>query len=350
VRLQAGKLRQKILEYYLTQGQADPVHIDFPRGRFKLVFTVRESSETSAGRLLLKWRRIAIATGCALAIAICLCAYWGASVVRLRRAVSPSAALWQPALEEFWGPFLDTTRPTLVCVGAPMFLKFSPNSMFFRDPEINTWQDAVNSGAVDQLKRAFPGRSLQEWYVFTGLGEAGGAFLLGRLLATRNLKLNFANSTVLTWNDIGANNLIFAGPAKFNLQIRDLPVTQDLVIDSGEGIRNLRPRPGEPSFFGEGTMDAKNHSGQTHALISRLPGLYGDGTILVLAGSATAGTYAAAQYVTSEMYVRELLRRIRLPNGKIPPYFQAVISVKYKNWTPVELSCAVHRVLTVQQH
>jgi hypothetical protein len=207
---------------------------------------------------------------------------------------------------------------------------------------------------VNQLKQTFPGRSLEEWHVFTGLGEAGGAFLVGQLLATRNLKVNFTNSTGLTWNDIGANNVVFAGPPKFNLQTRDLPVAQDLVIgenigDKSGAIHNLRPRPGEPDFFGEGTNDAQNSFGQTYALISRLPGLHGDGAILVLAGSATVGTLAAAKYVTSEVYVRELLGRVRLPSGKVPPYFQAVISAKYKNWTPVELSCVAHRVLTSQQ-
>jgi hypothetical protein len=225
-----------------------------------------------------------------------------------------------------------------------MFVKFSPNNFFLRSPEINTWEEAVNSGLVDELKRTFPGRALQEWYVFTGLGEAGGVFLLGQLLATRNVKLDFANSTVLTWNDIGANNVIFVGPPKFNLQVRDLPVVQELVVDAF-GIRNLRPRPGEPASFGEGTMDAQNHSGEAIALISRLPGLHGNGEILVLAGSLTAGTLAATQYVTSEVYTRELLRRIRMPNGKVPPYFQVVISAKYKNWTPVEISYVTHRVL-----
>lgn len=346
VRLQASKLRQKILEYYLTQGQADPVHIDFPRGRFKLVFTSREPapSETPFDQLTSKWRRITIALGVALAIAVCLCIYWGISATRWRRAASPNTAIWQPALEEFWSPFLNSSTPTLVCVGAPMFLRLQPNSFFLRSPGINTWKEAVSSGLVDEVKRAFPGRSVQEWYVFTGVGEAGGAFLLGRLLASRNLKLVFTNSTVLTWNDIGANNVIFVGPPKFNLQVQDLPVVQDLVFEA-LGIRNLRPRPGEPPFFGEGTMDARNYSGEAYALISRLPGLHGNGEILVLAGSLTAGTLAAAQYVTSEVYTRELLRRIRMPNGKVPPYFQAVISAKYKNWTPVELSCVAHRVL-----
>ena len=44
VRLQTGKLRQKIREYYVTVGQADPVLVDFPKGRFKLVFSHRDLS------------------------------------------------------------------------------------------------------------------------------------------------------------------------------------------------------------------------------------------------------------------------------------------------------------------
>lgn len=104
--------------------------------------------------------------------------------------------------------------------------------------------------------------------------------------------MHFVDSTVLTWNDIGANNVVFVGPPKFNLQVRDLPVVEDLV-DDAQGIRNLRPHPGEPSFFEEGTFDPQNGTRETDALISRLPGLHGSGEILVVAGTATAGTLAA---------------------------------------------------------
>jgi len=123
------------------------------------------------------------------------------------------------------------------------------------DRRHNTWEEAENSGLVDKLKIAFPGRSPQEGYVFTGLGEADAAFRLGQLLAPRNLKMHFVNSTVLTWNDIGANNVIFVGPPEFNLQVRDLLVVQDLV-DDAQGIRNLRPHPGEPAFFEEGSQQS----------------------------------------------------------------------------------------------
>lgn len=157
------------------------MHIDFPRGRFKLIFTSREyiPSETPLDPRASKWGRINIALGVALVIAVCLCIYWGVSAARWRRAASPGADAWQPSLEEFWSPFLNSSTPTPVCVGAPMFLMLRPGSLILRNPGINTWEEAVNSGLVDKVKRAFPGRSPQEWYVFTGLGEADGVFRLG---------------------------------------------------------------------------------------------------------------------------------------------------------------------------
>jgi hypothetical protein len=111
-----------------------------------------------------KWGRLTIALGIALAIAICLCIYWGISAARWRRAAANSGAvLWRSALEEFWSPFLNSSIPTVVCVGAPMFLMLRPGSLILRNPGINTWEEAENSGLVDDLKRAFPGRSPQEW-------------------------------------------------------------------------------------------------------------------------------------------------------------------------------------------
>ena len=41
VRLQAGRLRQKLTEYYLGEGKDDPIVIDLPKGHFKLSFEQR---------------------------------------------------------------------------------------------------------------------------------------------------------------------------------------------------------------------------------------------------------------------------------------------------------------------
>ncbi len=348
VRIQSSRLRQKIIEYYQTSGQADPVRIDFPRGHFKLLFTPREPPSVPAfERTAWQWRVVSLAALGAFVIAAGLGAYWHASLVRLEQATATVTDAWQPALEEFWGTFLNTKKPTLICLGTPLFIRI-PSLGFVRQPyTMHDWEDAVRSGTVKRLEQSFPGERAEPWYAFTGIGESGGTFLLAKLLGTRIPDLQFATSTALTWNEIGANNLIFVGPPKFNAQIRDLPIEQDLVMqsDNVEGVRNLRPRAGEPAFFGNGIMDAQNQTGETYAVISRLPGLHGRGEVLVLAGPWMPGSLAACQYVTIEAHARELLSKIRLPSGKLPPYYQVLIKCKFEHWTPVQISYVLHHVL-----
>jgi len=232
----------------------------------------------------------------------------------------------------------------MVCVGAPLFFRLQ-NAGFFRDSEVNSWKDAVSSGLLKSMKRLFPTDTPVPWQTFTGIGEAGGAFLIGNLLATHDTSLRFADSSQLTWNEIGQSNVVFVGPPKFISQISELPVIQDFVIESA-GIRNLRPAAGESVFLRDEYIDAQHQNGQTHALVSRLPGLHGKGQILVIGGTWTEGTYAACQYLTLELYLKEMLAAIRLPGGKLPPYFQLVVSATIRHSTSVKVAYLSHHVLT----
>ena len=224
VRLQLSKLRQKIVEYYRTVGQSDPVLVDFPKGHFKLVFSRREASSLSVPRhnrlriLLVSWGVLTVALAG-------LCVYLGTTLAR-QNAVTAEA--WAPALEKFWSPFLNRKDLTLICVGAPMFIHLE-NMEFLRHSQVNSWDEAARSGLLERLKRLFPGDEPQPWHYFTGVGEAGGAFVIGNLLAAKGLQLHFADSNQLTWNEIGEHNVVFIGPPKFISQIADLPVVPDFV-------------------------------------------------------------------------------------------------------------------------
>jgi hypothetical protein len=86
--------------------------------------------------------------------------------------------------------------------------------------------------------------------------------------------------------------------------------------------------------------------GETHALISRTPGLSGVGELLVIAGNASSDTLAAAEWLTEPLRARELARHLRTPSGEIPRYFQAVVKVAFKQGIPVQSSYVFHHVLS----
>ena len=347
VRFQTGKLRQKIAEYYTTAGHADPIVIEFPKGRFKLLFAHREAVAAQAlDGAALRWRRIAwIALG-ALAIVTALGVLSGLSTWELKRAAAQANKL--PAgVEAFWSPVLASNKPVLICVGAPLFIRLGSQG-FYRDPNVNSWDKAQSSGLVETLKKKFPGAAPDPWFVFTTLGELDGAFTLGKVLAPRIPGVQLMSSMNLSWNQLGGSSVIFVGPPKFNAQIMDLPVQQDLVLEPPSGVRNVRPRPGEPALFAD-DEPVESQSGITYSLISCLPGLNKDGHIVVLAGSGIPGTLAATQFVTSEVYASDLLKHIRLPSGQLPSYYQVLIKCHYRKWVPVEIKYVLHRILSAER-
>ena len=48
VRVEAGRLRNRLREYYTGEGAADPVLIEIPKGAYSAVFSVREGFEEAA--------------------------------------------------------------------------------------------------------------------------------------------------------------------------------------------------------------------------------------------------------------------------------------------------------------
>jgi hypothetical protein len=151
-------------------------------------------------------------------------------------------------------------------------------------------------------------------------------------------------SNLLSWQQVVDHDLVFIGPPKFNLQLQARPLTQDIVIEPN-GIRNLKPQPGEPEYLEDRMVAGKSSEGETHALISRTPGLSGVGELLVIAGNASPDTLAAAEWLTQPWRARQLAGRLRTPSGEIPRYFQVVLRVAFKQGIPVESSYVFHHVL-----
>jgi hypothetical protein len=151
-------------------------------------------------------------------------------------------------------------------------------------------------------------------------------------------------SNILSWQQIVDNDMVFVGPPKFNPQLQADALTQDIVIEPN-GIRNLKPQPGEPVFLEDRLVAGKQSEGETHALISMTSGLSGVGALLVIAGNASSDTFAAAEWLTQPWHARELVQRLRSPTGEIPRYYQVVLKVAFKQGIPVQSSYVFHHVL-----
>src|ERR1700733_12491221 len=117
-RIQVGRLRQKLADYYRTEGKDDPVIIELPKGQFKLVCSVRAEVKVQTVTAETFWR------GTALAVSLCLVAsiVWGIySAARFNVAVKQVARSdWSPVLQELWQPFVASDRPVVIMIADPL--------------------------------------------------------------------------------------------------------------------------------------------------------------------------------------------------------------------------------------
>ena len=113
-------------------------------------------------------------------------------------------------------------------------------------------------------------------------------------------------------------------------------------------IRNVQPQQGEPVEYRTGSATKYGKIDDEYALISVYPGLTPGTRIMTLDCSSTEGTLAAAEFLTREDLLKQLVDRgIPLqPSARKYPAFQAVIHARLNEGVPVELEYVTHRVMS----
>jgi hypothetical protein len=332
VRVQAGRLRVKLAEYYAQQGANDPILVEIPKGSYALSFQLRPSkAEFDPGPVRIQQpqkgepvspsnRGWAIAV---IVLSVLLASSFITSAILLSRTrtllITGSTA---PAeLQLFWARFVSSPQPPWVI--------FS-NGSFVGRPE--TGMRYFNATAD---RRSF----ILDHY--TGVGEVLAIHQLDRAFELLNRPLRVKRGALFSLDDAKNNDLIFVGSPSENLTLGDIPGTEEFVfrrLDSGPrkgdlAVVNVHPERGEQAFF-VGTP-ANQPTTEDYAIVSLLPGLDPSRSILILAGATTFGTQAAVEYVCREDDVKTLLKRLNVSNPTDLKPFEAVLHVRIAHGVPV---------------
>jgi hypothetical protein len=324
VRMHVGRLRQKLTEYYRTEGVDDPVIVDLPKGAFTLTFSSRPVAEVleppvETPRRAISTREIALAGS--LLLAIVFAGYFGVRLSRVQKTADTASPLqWTPDLQQLWGPLLSSDRPLMVTLSTDPF-------------HASAQGPAVAAGGSG----------------VTGVGTANAAFLLGQFLGQRKRNVFPIRSDLLSMGEIAMGDVIFVGSTVGKPQIQAIPPVDQPFVLTPEGVRNLKPLPGEPVFLADALSKAGQDFEESHALISNLPGLYGNGKILYLSGNTIASVMGAVQALTDPDLARQLVSSLRTPNGSLPRFYQVVLKVKAMDDTPIDISYLFHRELQLSK-
>jgi hypothetical protein len=331
VRVQASRLRSKIAEYYSSEGTDDPILVELPKGTYSLAFHPASSSAKTILRDLprkdqkddLRPERSSRAV-MILSILLTLAVISVAALLAGRPSPNASSKGNEgapSAFRVFWNGFVAGPE-------APWVI-FS-NGQFVGRPEIG-------------LRYFNPARDSRETITdnYTGVGEVLAVYNLNQVFTQLHRQIRVKRGSLFSLDDAQNNNLIFVGSPVENLSLLDIPGTHHFIFQRATSgprkddiaIVNVNPRAGEPKmFFGSPSATPVL---EDYAIVGLVPGMNSARWVVILAGTNTIGTQAAAEYVCRQDSLEQLLLRLSVSeNGVLKP-FEAVIHVKVARGVPV---------------
>jgi hypothetical protein len=400
VRVQAGRLRVKLHEYYSTEGKDDPIIIDLPKGHYTPVFSYAQKSgdqsdngqPITASRLTRPslpsqadavaldalrtieprispnrtWQTAALGFASLTVLFAALAYYYWEKSAELSSSIAVGkldGAGWYNTtelreVEPLWGEILRSPEPVLVVYSNTLFKGTAEEGMKLLKP-LDAPGSSLGSPIIPQSE---PGQNKQPVLeLYTGIGEVMGSYFLGDFLAKMRHASRVKRSLLLTWDDLKTENIVVLGSPAENLFLRDLPQKQDFIFkpnlsnpdDKGKkdfGIVNTRPQQGERQYyFAKQDGPSRSQISEDYAVVSLLQGLDAKNRLLILAGITTLGTQASVEYVTKSDYIRDLIKNLNVaPPGappKLPSNYQVLIKVKVNGGVPVQVSYVTHHVL-----
>jgi hypothetical protein len=336
VRVQAGRLRAKLAEYYTSEGVDDQLVLEMPKGSYGLTFHQRthgtgrnhsNASHEAPNNLEVSGRSsralivavIALSVILASAVAVATDRFLNRRVAEARVVSDgPDAPV---AFHVFWKGFLTGPQEPWVIFSNAAFVGRPYTGMRY-------YNRARDSGAV-----------ILDHY--TGVGEVLAVHALDTVFAKLHQQIRVKRGSLFSLDDAKNNDLIFIGSPSENLTLLELPNIQEFAfkqITSGPRtgtmeIINFHPESGEPKEFFPSPPDET--LAEDYSVIALKRGLNPAHSVLILAGATTIGTQAAVEYVCQQNSLEELLLRLSVSNsGELKP-FEAVIRVKVAKGVPV---------------
>lgn len=381
VRVQMHRLRQKLREYYDSEGRDDSVLVELPRGHYALRFEILPTppatprrlevsiADTGHGDLIPAEHEIEpevappasrrsqirrwFSARAAVALLCCLCFLLGAAISRhyltqqqTRSSARPVSAA--DPVTDFWNSLLAGDPKPIIGYADAVFLLDSSNDLFrYRsgadddrgalvDPHLAR-QDASNPFLVAQAGPLYYENG------YTGTGELQAAARLAELLTRLGKTPIIISSRDVTADDLQQHTVIFLGSPSQNPAVAQLPPIGDLRFVApdlnheiwGGRIVNLHPSSGQAAEYQTERDPKTGVLKSDFSLFSVQPGILPGHFIVVMGGLDTKGTEGSALYATSISGVEELSKALAAAGldseKRFSPGFQALLRVHLEN-------------------
>lgn len=312
VRTQARLLRARLEAYFATEGKAEPLILEIPKGGYRPVFRERAESQTFAPEYVplpvVEAKRPARWTYAVLAFSFLLL---GWIVGSLSSWTDRVAAGESARFKTFWDRLLLHERPlTLVTPDVALALTSEILGRDFSLADYLVKKPKQEWAAIDyKLLRPMdiPNRN------YTMMDAVSIAAGVAELASRRGKGISIRHARELGRRDLSGTPVVLIGNANNNPWLELFVQRMSFSFDTNNGrrpriLRNRQPREGELAQYVHRQTAGMNEG---YSVISLRSGLDGRAGVLILIGMSMEATEAAADLVLKpallEKYVSPLI-------------------------------------------
>ena len=380
VRVQIHRLRQKLREYYDSDGQRDRIVVEIPKGHYLPRFDSRLDPDTAAdggaateaaarhpvqpqsgteapfresgtGQGLPRQLRLKTVFGgmIVLAAAFALGLWVGtrekaSDADGQPRSIHSYASGSEP-VKAFWATFIGDDPNPVIAYPDAVFLLDNSNDLFrYRQGASDNRGALVNQHLATQFASnpALVSQAGALYYEnsYTGAGELQGVAMLSGLFGQMGIKPLIKPSRDLTAVDLRQHSVILMGSSFQNVAVAQLVTLGDFSFRNPDArleqwradILNAKPIGQEAASYRTERDPVTHVLKVDYALVSIQPGVVSGRHIAMLGGLDTTGTEGATMYATSRSGVEEMQRALKASDrsgtaGEMPQ-FQALLRVQ----------------------
>jgi hypothetical protein len=328
VRTSARLLRNKLEEYFATEGISSTWILSIPKGSYVPLFERRAlapsgpqpaepEAEREASSYLKRYSNAAVLLGLAVAAVIAL-SLWH---IYGRQTLAPNVSVTSG--EVLWSSLFTTERRTILV------------------PSDNTLPNRLSLSEYLQQSET----SRRQAHRSTGLADLNLAFRLARLPESQGKDFDIRYARVLTLADVKNSNLILVGGVLVNPWVNLYHERLDFSVDedrTGLTFARIRNPTGneKPVYQGSSVGDETVSFG----LIAYLSNLDGSGNVLLVEGSSSAGTETACDFLLNPTMLSGVEKGLLRPDHKLQ-HFEVLLETRVLQGNAVKTTILASRPL-----
>lgn len=326
VRVEARRLRVKLEQYYEGEGKDDPVLIAVPKGRYAPEFIIGWSAVAPAQEPEETREPVPVETPAVAGHRESRWWMWAAAGIAM---VAATALIYPRVLvsslpHQFWSTVFTDDRPTLIVPSDSALIllqNLTQHPVSLSDYASGAYRMDLKSPSGLDEKTLFDLGSRH----YTLLPHLAFAMSVARRPEALRSDVRVTFSRDLKMDDLKTSNVILLGAVQGNPWVELFEKNANFAIGFDQAtklhtIRNRSPRGSELAEYRSFPGDPQHAD---FAVVEMTRNLSGNGSVLVVEGTTSAGNEAAGDFILDDRRFGAFLKSIS-PHG-VPPRFEALL-------------------------